>query len=197
MALFGKFSSRTELINAVIARDEAAQQELFDEFWPRIHRYVRHLLGLNHWVQPQDSDDVTEKVLCKALDPKRLKRIRDKELFRQWIYRIAEREAIGHLKKRSKLKAVALDDQNTSPESVERVHSIEKMLETADRIEKILKIAKQTDKRLYEILESQLDDKKDKQIAEDLGIKEPNVRTIRRRGLKRIRAILENQDSDE
>ena len=188
MTQFGKFPSLTELIRSVIAEDEEAQWTLLDLCESHIYPYIRHQLEINRCVNPpQDSRDIANWVCYKASDPKNLKKLEKPEAFFGWLYKMAKREVIAHLKKCTKNPHVELKDCDPLA-----VTSSEQMIEASDQIQQILIRAKTVDKRLYDILVLQLQGFTDQEIAERMGISENNVRTIRSRKLLKLRAILKD-----
>ena len=190
MAQFGNVPSLTELISRVIGKDEEAQWTLFHLFESQIYGYIRHQFEINRCVNPpQDSLDVANEVLFKALDRQKLKNLKNPAAFPGWLHTIAKRDVIAHLKQCTRNPPVELKDQ-ASFERVGQIRTSEDILEASERIQKILIRAKSLDKRLYNILVLQLQGVSDEEIAERLGIAPNNVRTIRSRKLLKLRALL-------
>jgi RNA polymerase sigma-70 factor, ECF subfamily len=71
--------------------DREALESLLRDVQPRLHRYLRSLVGEN------DAEDVLQDVLI--LICRKLAFLHTPALFRPWIYRVASREAFRHLKK--------------------------------------------------------------------------------------------------
>jgi RNA polymerase sigma-70 factor, ECF subfamily len=74
--------------------DREALEFLLHEVQPRLFRYVRCLVGVN------DAEDVLQDALI--LICRNLAALHAPELFRPWMYRIANREAFRHLKKQKR-----------------------------------------------------------------------------------------------
>jgi RNA polymerase sigma-70 factor (ECF subfamily) len=82
--------------------DREALESLLRDVQPRIHRYLRSLVG------EDDADDVLQDVLiliCRSLAS-----LHTPELFRPWGYRIASREAFKHLKRQRRRPERAQDE---------------------------------------------------------------------------------------
>jgi RNA polymerase sigma factor (sigma-70 family) len=191
VTLYGDFLSLTELIEAVIAENERAQEVLFETYGPSIHGYIRRYLERNRCVQPdQDSCDVAIEVWCKALDPTILRKLRNYNAFVTWLYRVARNDAIAHLTKCTRYRLVDLGVLDSSAQSGQPL-SIEKMLETGDEFLNIMAIARTISWKLYTILSLKRVGYSTAEIANCLRITEENVRTTISRGLVKIRRKLE------
>jgi len=192
VAQFGNFPSLTELIICVIAGVEEAQWTLLNLCESHIFPYIRNQLEKNRCVDPpQDSLDVANLICYKALDPKNLKSLKNPEAFFGWLNTTTKREVIAHLRKCTKNQPVELKDYDASAPVTS-----EQMIEASDFIQKILIRAKNVDKRLYNILVLQLQGFTDQDIAEQMGISQQNVRSIRHRKLLKLKAILEGTKKD-
>ncbi len=71
--------------------DRDALEKLLSSVLPSLRRYLRHLIG------PQHSDDVTQEVLIIVC--RKIGWLRQADLFRPWLFRIASRAAFRYLRK--------------------------------------------------------------------------------------------------
>jgi len=71
--------------------DRDALEKLLSSALPSLRRYLRHLIG------PQHSDDVTQEVLIIVC--RKIGWLRQADLFRPWLFRVASRAAFRYLKK--------------------------------------------------------------------------------------------------
>lgn len=190
MALFGTPPSLTELIGRAKAGDEEAQWTLFEMYAPRVYGYVRYQLKTNSCVQPpEDSKDVAISILWKALDPKKLETLDNPEAFPGWLFTTTKRDVIAHLRQCTRNPTVNLEDHDFS-EPVSQIRSSEETVEASELIQQILMRARTIDKRLYVILVLQLLGYEDHEICKHLEISSSNIRTIRSRGLLKLKALM-------
>jgi RNA polymerase sigma factor (sigma-70 family) len=141
-------------------------------------------------VQPdQDSLEITNWVLYKSLDPERLKSLKNPEVFLSWVYAIAKNDLIAHLRQCTKNLPINLEEQDSSLPSG-RIRNSSEIVEASEGIQQILIRAKSVDSRLPHILDLELQGFSDQEIGERLRITPQNVRTIRSRGLLKIKSML-------
>jgi RNA polymerase sigma-70 factor, ECF subfamily len=82
--------------------DREALELLLRSIQPSLHRYVCGLVGPSH------VEDVLQEVLITIC--RKLKSLHVPELFRPWVYRVASRHAIRHLKKEGRLPEQAAEE---------------------------------------------------------------------------------------
>jgi RNA polymerase sigma-70 factor (ECF subfamily) len=82
--------------------DREALELLLRSIQPALHRYVRGLVG------SPDADDVLQDVLVIVC--RKLIWLHDPELFRPWVFRIATRAGVRHLKQRARWRERSADD---------------------------------------------------------------------------------------
>lgn len=190
MAELGNPPSLTDLIDRASAGDSAAQWTLFNLYESKIYGYIKHQLQVNRCVQPQvDYLDVANSVWAKALDPKNLQSLKSADAFPAWLFRIATNESITHLRQCTKNPPAELDEHD-SYESLARFRTSEEIIEASERIQQILIRAKSLNRRLYKILVLTLAGYRDEEIGKRLEISPNNVRVTRRRGLIKIKAMM-------
>ena len=193
MAQTGSPPSLTELIGRVIAKDEEAQRALFERYAPRVYGYVRHQLETNRCVQPsEDCKDVANSILCKALDPEKLKKLDNPEAFPGWLYTTTKRDVIAHLRQCTTNPNIELEDCDYN-EPAARSSTTEESIEASERIQQILIRARSIDERLPKILDLTIQGYTAQEIGEQLGISPNNVRTIRGRGLFKLKLMLKER----
>ncbi|MEY4744173.1 MAG: hypothetical protein RL272_118, partial [Candidatus Parcubacteria bacterium] len=72
--------------------DDAALRTLFERHMRQIHGFLARFTGSAH-----DADDLVQETLVKAW--RHLKSVDPKRSFRTWLFSIARRTAIDHLRK--------------------------------------------------------------------------------------------------
>src|SRR3972149_299071 len=87
-----EFRAPTSLILLAQAGDRGALGELFQGIQQPLYDYLTRLLGNSHL-----AEDVLQEVF--VLTWRKLSWLRDPDLFRPWVYRIASREGFRRLKK--------------------------------------------------------------------------------------------------
>ena len=190
MTELGNPPSLTEWINRASTGDSEAQWTLFNLYESQIFGYIKHQLQINRCVQPQvDCLDVANSVWSKALDPKNLENLRSADAFQTWLYRIAKNESITHLRQCTRNRPAELEEDD-SYEPLARFRTSEEMIEASESIQQILIRARSISKRLYKILVLTLSGYTAEEIGERLGISPNNVRVTRRRGLLKIKAMM-------
>lgn len=80
------------LVKKLLAGDEAAQRQFFDEYFPRLYRYARHRLR-----NEADVEDVVQAAICQAA--RRLETFRGESTLLTWLVQIC-RHQIAHQYKR-------------------------------------------------------------------------------------------------
>ena len=95
------------LVRRVIARDEAAFDELFAVYFPRLYRFALARLGGNE----DASEEVVQEVLIRAID--RLHTYRGEAALLTWLCAICRRE-IGHWHERNgRTREVSFSEDRT------------------------------------------------------------------------------------
>ena len=196
MATIKNFPSLLDLIERVIAGDEAAQDDLMSRYADELLRFINHFLFTCGCPNSRvDSLEVANWTWFKALDPEKLKILRDPGSFRAWLYAVARNFAIAHLRICVRHRPVAIDDVYLSGRQDGVLVSTKEQLEQNVLVQEILEIAKGLNSNLHWILILTLSGHPDVEIAEFLGIRTAYVRTIRSRGLIQIRAILREREN--
>jgi len=190
------FPTLANLIKGAIAGDEAAQRDLMSLFADELLRFIIHFLSTHGCANAQvDSLEVANWTWFKATDPKTLENLKDPGKFRSWLYTVAKHCAIAHLRTCVRHRPPDIEDLYPSGIPDGALVTTDEQLKQDELVEEILEIAKGLDSNLHWILTLQLSDTPDVKIAEFLTISRENVRTIRRRGLIQIRAILREREN--
>jgi RNA polymerase sigma factor (sigma-70 family) len=95
-------STDGELVAAVRQGDDAAFEELYARYRPRISSYVRGMLR-----DQGRAEDVTQEAFFSAL--RRLRETDSEIDFKPWIYRIARNQAIDHHRRTSRAEEISMD----------------------------------------------------------------------------------------
>jgi RNA polymerase sigma factor (sigma-70 family) len=91
-----------ELVAAVRDGDDAAFEELYGRYRPRIASYVRAMVR-----DEGRAEDVTQEAFLSAL--RRLRETDSEIAFKPWIYRIAHNQAIDHHRRTSRAEEISMD----------------------------------------------------------------------------------------
>ena len=95
-------ASDTDLVAAVRDGNDAAFEELYERYSPRIAAYVRGM------VRDQGrAEELTQEAFLSAL--RRLRETDAEIVFKPWIYRIARNQAIDHHRRSSRVQEISMD----------------------------------------------------------------------------------------
>ncbi|HZG49678.1 MAG TPA: sigma-70 family RNA polymerase sigma factor [Thermoleophilaceae bacterium] len=92
----------TDLVAAVRAGEDAAFEELYRRYQPRIGAFVRRMLG-----DEARAEDVTQEAFLSAL--RRIRATEGEISFKPWIYEIARNAAIDSYRRSSRAQEVSMD----------------------------------------------------------------------------------------
>src|SRR5262249_422903 len=84
--------------------DLEAFDNLLKSIQEPIYRYIFHIVGKQHL-----AEDILQEVFIRVY--KKLRYLRNPELFRAWVYRMASREAFRHLKREGEWSDQIRDEQ--------------------------------------------------------------------------------------
>lgn len=105
----------TQLVLLAQAGDRNAFNLLLTKFYPSLFRYITALVGNT------EADDVVQDTAIQI--HRKIQWLREPAYFRSWVYRIASRLAIAHLKRHKRWTSleehVDLTDTLTAPEDLE------------------------------------------------------------------------------
>lgn len=160
--------------------DRDAFGELYDEYMPKIYRFV--LLRTGH---VEDAEDLTHHVFLSAWE--NVGRYEERGLpFSSWLYRIAVNAVIDHYRTRKPTVSVDAvpEDRFAEPsrvgDEVDTALSLERVRATLLKLE--------PDQQNVLVMRY-VEDLSTKEIADALGKTEGAVRVIQHRALKRVKEL--------
>lgn len=157
--------------------------ELYDVFFPQIHKYVYYKVSEEH------VDDVVSAIFIKTWS--KLNKYKKKTCsFGSWVFRIAHNTVIDHYRTNKEFyeleERIADDNQALSPER------LTDMTLTGERVHRAL--GKLSDKYQEVILLKFMNDMSNPDIADIMKISESNVRTLQHRALKQLKSHIDDED---
>ena len=159
-----------------------AYGELYDIFFPQIHKYVYYK------VSKGQVDDLVSTIFLKTWT--HIKKYRRSSFpFSSWLYRIAHNTIIDHY--RTHREFYELEEKIVDDESMNPVIITDQKL-NAERVHHALrKIGKP-----YQdvILLKFMNNLPNREIARILNTNETNIRTLQFRALKKLRGVMEQQE---
>jgi RNA polymerase sigma-70 factor (ECF subfamily) len=100
-----------ELVRRAQKRDPEAFNQLYEEHFDRIYRYLVLKIG-----DRTEAEDLTQQVFLKALESIASYSWRGVP-FSAWLFRIAHNQVVDYFRKMSKRKAIPLDEARTVAEA--------------------------------------------------------------------------------
>jgi RNA polymerase sigma-70 factor (ECF subfamily) len=170
------------LIAEAAKSDPGAFGELYERYHTRVYRYVYHRLG-----NQADAEDVTALVFMKALEALPSYQPR-RNGFAPWIFRITRNAVIDHYRRQRKQSAL---------EDAEHITDFADPMGVALRNEERIE--------LHALLEHLSPDQRDvvlmryaadltfPEIASSLKKNEPAIRMLLHRGLRKLKAVLDDE----
>jgi RNA polymerase sigma-70 factor, ECF subfamily len=125
------------------AGDRAALDELLEAVQEPLYRYISRLVG-----ERSLAEDILQEVFIRIY--RKLRWLREPELFRPWAYRIASREAFKHLKRERRWREQVRDEtaleaiqteppaENIAPDLIEHLPALMARVSPASRAVLIL-----------------------------------------------------------
>jgi len=172
------------LIQKARKGDGNAFGKLYDEYLPRIYRFIFLKTG-----RKQDAEDITHQVFLNAWQ--NMGGYKSKGFpFSSWLYRIASNAVIDHYRTRREHR-----DIETVPEdAVAETPDFENRLDTAFELELVKTALNRLEEDQQNILLMKfVDELSNKEIAEALGKNEGTVRVIQHRALKQLKKHIDEQ----
>lgn len=123
-----------ELVRAAVAGDASAARELVRQFHRPIYYYVSRLVG-----QVQDAEDVTQETFVKAF--RALHKVDTSRPLLNWLYTIARRTALNHLRARREWSELPPDPVSDGPAPREEIEERETISGIWTRARRLLKAA--------------------------------------------------------
>jgi RNA polymerase sigma factor (sigma-70 family) len=171
----------TALSPAATARRLDDFEATYREFFPRVFAYVYTRVNDTHSAEDIVADTF-ERAFVKA------DTLRSKDAFSTWLFTIARNCIISHARKRSRETVVDPDVmKEISPSSA----SVESEVLMREEVRDLARILRGFPQREQDIIALKFDaELSNGQIAEIMGLAEPNVRVIIFRTLRKLREIM-------
>lgn len=167
--------STQRMVEACIARDQEAMQELYERCSQRVYAQMVRMVG------QQDADDVTQQVFIHLF--RKLDKFDGRSKLETWIYRLSSNEALQHLRVRSRHPTDTLlnDPASDSDDAQERSEQAELLDVALSRIDPELRavlVLKEQEQLSY------------REIADIVGIPEGTVGSRLNRARNELREKL-------
>jgi len=155
--------------------------ELYDLYFPQIHKYIYYKVAHEH------VDDLVGTVFIKTWT--KIKKYRRTSFpFSSWLFRIAHNTIVDHYRTHKQYYEL---EEKISDESVDPKALAEKRL-NSERVHRALrKIGEQYQEVILLKFMNELDNH---EIAHMLQTSENNVRTMQFRALKKLKAVLQDEE---
>jgi RNA polymerase sigma-70 factor (ECF subfamily) len=183
----GSFPARTgpDTSDAAIAEaarsDPHAFGELYERYYARVYRYVYHRLG-----NPADAEDVTGLVFMKALEALSTYEPR-RNGFAPWLFRITRNAVIDHYRRRRHMSSI--DDLEHRSGEVDPVADV-LVGEQREELRGLVQCL--SDEQRDVVLMRYVADLSFAEIAATLKKNEPAVRMLLHRGLRKLKAVMDD-----
>jgi RNA polymerase sigma-70 factor (ECF subfamily) len=129
-------SIEKDVVSRAVKGDGQAFAQLYEENFDRIYRYVYLRLG-----NQAEAEDLSQEVFAKAFEAMGSYKWRNLP-FASWLFRIAHNQIVDFLRKQTKVKEVALDDDNvTVAGEANPAFIAEKELEIEELIDGVKKLS--------------------------------------------------------
>lgn len=180
-AQVGTETSDTQIADAA-RRDGLAFGTLYERYYARVYRYVYHRTG-----NPSDAEDITAVVFMKALEalpsyePRR-------NSFAPWLFRITRNAVVDHYRRRR--SQTTLDDVEREAGSSDPVSEV---LGSEQRAELAILVEHLSVEQRDVILMRYAADLTFTEIASVLGKNEPAIRMLLHRGLRKLKAVMDDE----
>jgi RNA polymerase sigma-70 factor (ECF subfamily) len=180
-------SSDGDLARAVAARApgsaEAAESELYRRFAPRVRLY-----GLRHLRDEDAALDLVQQVLLLTIEKLREGSVREFDQIGSFVLGVSRTMANDH--KRREWRREKLREAFTVPSRVD-VQTDDVTLDV-DRLEACL--ARLAERERVVVLLTFYAEKTSGEVAQEIGVKEGNVRVIRHRAVERLRTCMTSRE---
>jgi RNA polymerase sigma-70 factor (ECF subfamily) len=162
--------------------DPGAFGELYERYYARVYRYVYHRVG-----SFADAEDVTALVFMKAIEALPTYKSR-RNGFAPWIFRIARNAVVDHYRRhRNQISLGDVEHEARSGDPVASVLGNERREELRTLVHHL-----SADQREV-ILMRYAADLSFGEIAATLGKKEPAIRMLLHRGLRKLKAVMDEE----
>lgn len=160
--------------------------ETYQEYYPRLFAYIYARVGRVHQTEDLVSD-VFERAYTKMAS------LRNKDAFTTWLFTIARNVIVSNARKASRETLV---DPDVLREMSPATGSVEGEILQREEWEGIAKAVRNFPQREQDIISLKFDaELSNAQIAEIMGLSEPNVRVITFRTIRRLKKMLASERS--
>ena len=173
-------SGDVELAHAA-KHDPRAFGELYERYHARVYRYVYHRVGTQ-----VDAEDITAQVFMKALEalpsyqPKR-------SSFAPWIFRITHNAVIDHYRRRKYQQPIeGVEKAAEDPGPLGQALALERQVELRALVDHL------SPEQRDVVLMRYVGDLSFAEIATVMNKNEPAVRMLLHRGLRRLKAVMDD-----
>ena len=158
-----------------------AFEEKYRQYFPRVFGYICARVGSTHLAEDLASDTF-ERAFTKAAS------LRNEEAFSTWLFTIARNAIISHGRKHSRETIVDPDViRDIAPASA----SVESEVLQKEELQTLARLVREFPQREQDIIALKFDaELPNTQIAEIMGLSEPNVRVIIFRTLRKLRDMV-------
>jgi len=158
-----------------------AFSEKYRQYFPRVFAYIYARVGNVHLTEDLASE-VFERAFTKADS------LRSDAAFSTWLFTIARNAIISHGRKYGREKIV---DPEVMREIAPATASVEGDLLRKEELQNVARMVREFPQREQDIISLKFDaELPNQQIAEIMGLSEPNVRVIIFRTLRKLREML-------
>lgn len=158
-----------------------AFSEKYSKYFPRVFAYIYARVGNLHRTEDLVSE-VFERAYTKA------ESLRSEAAFSTWLFTIARNAIISHGRKYNRETLV---DPEVMQEIAPHSASVESQVLQQEEMQDIARLVRQFPQREQDIISLKFDaELPNQQIAEIMGLSEPNVRVIIFRTLRKLREML-------
>jgi RNA polymerase sigma-70 factor (ECF subfamily) len=172
--------------DAVVAQaakaDPHAFGELYERYYTRVYRYVYHRVG-----NPSDAEDITALSFMKALEGLSTFQV-GRSGFAPWLFRITRNSVVDHYRRRR--NQTTLDELDHEVGGADPVHDVLGN-ERREELQALVRYLSPDQRDV--ILMRYAADLNIAEIAAALGKKEPAIRMLLHRGLRKLKAVLDNE----
>jgi RNA polymerase sigma-70 factor (ECF subfamily) len=161
--------------------DSSAFGELYERYYPRVYRYVYHRVG-----NPIDAEDLTAVVFMKVLEALPSYKA-GRSGFAPWLFRISRNSVVDHYRRgRSHLPLDGVDRHSTHGDPV--THAVD--VERAEELSRLVQHLSPEQREV--VLLRYAGELSFTEISSVLGKKEPAVRMLLHRGLRKLKAAIDD-----
>lgn len=180
------FANDDASADAALARqarsDPAAFGELYERYYARVFRYVYHRVG-----SVTEAEDLTAVVFMKALEALPGFRPRHNG-FAPWLFRITRNSVVDHYRRRRSQTALdVIEHEAADHDPVGEVLGLERRDELRALVEQL-----SSDQRDVVLLRYAAD-LSFSEIAATLNKNEPAIRMLLHRGLRKLKAVMDDE----